>query len=613
MCGIAGGYGPLASISTVERMSRTLAHRGPDELVSWSDKDCALSMTRLAIVDLETGSQPLFNEDKSIVSIFNGEIFNHAELKHKRLASHRFITDHADGEVIPHLYEEMNLKFPNELDGMFAIAIWDSKKKTLVLCRDHFGIKPLYYTIIEDTIFFASEIKAIFEIPNFNPELDYSQLNNYFILGHTMAPGTAYANIKQLMPAQTLKFETLEKMNISDYWKPEDIQINQLSTHEMLRDNLVQSVKNRMDADVEVGCFLSGGLDSSIIALLASDFGKRKIRTYSLIYPTSTRVGKSQDQHWARIVAEKINSTHTEVLMTPEKMMDEFTNIVDAFDEPFAGVTSTYFLSKFVASEVKVALTGDGSDEMFGSYFFHRLAAAMDSNEEEVSSRYRLGLSDTEFDKLKEFIEEPVRRMNYYKQQNLLPGPYYSNAMNLHLDQVGGNSQTLLMRSYDLLSSKYRTTSHLKQSLWLDFHELLPNEILPFVDRLSMAHSLELRPPFLSKSIYELSLTFSPERLISFKTEKEILKNAFLKDLPRDLLFREKEGFVLPLAQWLTKEMRPWLLDILNEKRMLQHGLLNGAEIEKLARGYLMPDHKKAKLLWKFAFFQIWWESNARK
>lgn len=613
MCGIAGGFGPLASSSVVERMSKSLSHRGPDEMVSWNDKDCALSMTRLAIVDLETGSQPLFNEDKTIICIFNGEIFNHAELRNNKLASHKFITDHADGEVIPHLYEEENLLFPNELDGMFAIAMWDSAEKKLILCRDHFGIKPLYYTIIERTIFFASEIKAILEIPFFKPKFDYSQFNNYFILGHTIAPGTAYANIKQIMPAQILAFDASGGISKSNYWNPEAILVNEFSDHTMLKERLIQSVNRRMEADVEIGCFLSGGLDSSIVALLASDFGKKKIRTYSLIYPTSTRMGKSEDEYWARIVAEKINSTHTEVLMTPEKIMSEFTQLVNAFDEPFAGVTSTYFLSQSVAAEVKVALTGDGSDEMFGSYFFHRLAAAMDSNEDEKLNRYRLGLSRSEITELSKFKEEAVRRLNFARQHGLLPEPYYSAQMINELNRAGGNSEALLLQSYGSLSNIRQTNSKLKQSLWLDFHELLPNEILPFVDRLAMAHSLELRPPFLSRDIYELSLTFSPEKLISSQAEKEILKKAFINDLPKELLYREKEGFVLPLAQWLTKEMRPWLLDILNEKRIIQHGLLNGSEIEKLARGYLIPDHKKAKLLWKFAFFQIWWESNARK
>jgi asparagine synthase (glutamine-hydrolysing) len=612
MCGIAGGFGPLASVSVVEGMSKTLAHRGPDEMVSWSEEDCTLSMTRLSIVDLETGSQPLFNENNSIVCIFNGEIFNHVELKSKKLAKHRFVSNHADGEVIPHLYEEMGLQFPNELDGMFAIAIWDSKQKCLILCRDHFGIKPLYYSIIENTIFFASEIKAILEIPSFIPDFDYSQFSNYFVLGHTMAPGTIYANIKQLLPAQILKYETNGKIEISEYWKPENIAVDEFSTHASLREKLVQSVQIRMQADVEVGCFLSGGLDSSIIALLASDFGKRKIKTYSLIYPENTKNGKSQDQHWARIMAESINSSHTEVLMTPEKIMKDFSNLVKAFDEPFAGVTSTYFLSEAVATEVKVALTGDGSDEMFGSYFFHRLAAALDSNDEEISNHYRLGLSKTEYSQFISSIDEPARRLQYYKQQSLFPEPYYSEKMINLLNQLGENSESLLLNLYRSLTNKYQLKSKLKQSLWLDFHELLPNEILPFVDRLSMAHSLELRPPFLSKDIYELSLKFSSERLISGRTEKEILKKAFSADLPTELLYREKEGFVLPLAQWLTTEMRPWLLDILNEKRILQHGLLNGSKIEKLAKDYLTPDHRKAKLLWKFAFFQIWWESNER-
>jgi asparagine synthase (glutamine-hydrolysing) len=570
-------------------------------------------MTRLAIVDLETGSQPFYNEDRSIVTIFNGEIFNHADLRNNNLHLHDFKSDHADGEIIPHLYEENALEFANLLDGMFAIALWDSEQKNLVLCRDHFGIKPLYYTICQDTIFFASEIKALLELPNLIPEIDFGQLNNYFISGHTFAPDTIYSNIKQIMPAQILKFDETGKLSIRDYWVPVAKESGRQNVESTLREKLVESVRRRMEADVEVGCFLSGGVDSSIIALLASDFGRKKIRTYSLVYPPSTRMGKSADAHWAKFMSEKINSTHTEILMTPDKVINEFTKIVSAFNEPFAGVSSTYFLSKFVATEVKVALTGDGSDEMFGSYFFHRLSAGLDTQSSDISNRYKLGLSVPEIEELSKIDNEPSRRIKYLKQQGLLPEPYYSELLNNKLLQAGGKSEDLILKQYRKLMIGNESTSKLKQSLWLDFHDLLPNEILPFVDRLSMANSLELRPPFLTKDIYELSLGISPEKLISSETEKEILKKAFLNDLPTELLYREKEGFVLPLAQWLTNEMRPWLLEILTEERIREHGLLNGPDIAKLARDYKEPDHKVAKLLWKFVFFQIWWESHARR
>jgi len=421
-------------------MSKQLLHRGPDEVISWNDADCFFSMTRLAIIDLKSGSQPFSSENNEIVTIFNGEIFNHAELRNNDLHLHEFKSDHADGEVIPHLYEEDSLDFANKLDGMFAIALWDSAKKNLILCRDHFGIKPLYYTICQDTIFFASEIKALLELPNLVPEIDFGQLNNYFISGHTIAPSTIYSSIKQLMPAQILLFDETGKLSLSDYWSPAAKKSGSQNGAALLKEKLAESVRRRMEADVEVGCFLSGGVDSSIVALLASDFGRKRIRTYSLVYPPNTQMGKSADAYWARFMSEKINSTHTEILMTPDKFMNEFTKIVSAFDEPFAGVTSNYFLSKFVATEVKVALTGDGSDEMFGSYFFHRLAAGLDTETIGSLHRYRLGLSVSEIEEIRQVDEEPNRRVSYFKQQGLLPGPYYSELLNGKLMEAGGKS-----------------------------------------------------------------------------------------------------------------------------------------------------------------------------
>jgi asparagine synthase (glutamine-hydrolysing) len=610
MCGITGGVGKNVTESEVRNMALTLQHRGPDETKYWLSKNCKLAMTRLSIMDPNFGSQPFISEDKRITCVFNGEIFNYKSLRSSELKTHLFTSD-CDGEVIPHLFEEFGPDFPNHCDGMFAIAIWDDEAQSLTLTRDHFGIKPLYYVIHESSLYFASEIKAFLKLEWFVKDIDYVQLNNYFMTGHTMAPDTIFFRIKQLLPGHSLTFDTDGKVKISKYWFPKQSSFegSEAELAEELHRLLADSVKSRLAADVEVGCFLSGGVDSSIVAYLAAKNLEKPLKTYCLVYDGDRFEGKSSDQEWSRKLSNLIGSEHHEILMTSENLMQNISNIISSFDEPFAGVTSTYFLSKEISKNLKVALTGDGSDEMFGSYFYHRLAALMDSPEDPRLKENNLHLDDIELTEIAELNGELSRRMYILKNGDLNIPDMFSGDLRKFLDDQENSSLEIFRNSLSkVYEEKSETKSNLHDSLWLDFHDLLPNEVLPFVDRLSMAWSLELRPPFLTKEIYEFTLSLESRLLISSVSDKHILKKAFESVLPMALLYRQKEGFVLPIAFWMLNEMNPWMKSILSPERISIHGLLDAEKISLMLKNYTKPDHRIAKVLWRFIIFQLWWE-----
>ena len=611
MCGIAGSISTFDSRALVDEMSNLLKHRGPDSSYRWNNNECHFAMERLAICDLEGGSQPFFNEDKTIAVIFNGEIFNHVELRiDLEKKGHQFQSHHSDGEIIPHLYEEYGNLFPSYLDGMFAIAIWNSKAKELILARDQFGIKPLYYYVDYNCIFFASEIKSFLNGKYFNKDLNFSEISNYFKLGHTSAPNTIYKNIIQLGPAKLLVYKN-SKFDIQNYWTPKQ-QVNNYDVNlnsENVFDLLEKSVRNRLDADVEVASLLSGGLDSSAVTAIASKYSHKKLKTFNLFYPDLISEGKNSDSKWARALSKELGTDHHEVAMTHNSLKTEISNILGSFSEPFAGVVSTYFISEAITKHTKVALTGDGSDEIFGSYFYPRLAATLDSNQnyDEDTSKY-LGISKKNFLELKAQKNE-LKRRSYGVRilEHNITNFFSDKFKNLIQDSVNVDSEVQDVSS-NIMDKFDHRKSKLDESLWLDFNDLLPNEILTFTDRLSMAWSLELRPVYLSKQLYEFSLTIPSNQKINHNIDKFILKKSLLKLLPPELIYRKKEGFVLPIAIWLCRELKSWATEILHPNRTESHGYWDKNAVFELIISYHEPDFRRAKLIWKFICFQIWWE-----
>jgi asparagine synthase (glutamine-hydrolysing) len=376
MCGICGFSGTPDG-DALRSMANAIAHRGPDNSGYWDAPDISLGIRRLAIVDLETGQQPVFSEDGSIAVVFNGEIYNHPELrKELQAAGHQFRTHHSDTETLVHAYEEYGDDFLHRLNGMFAIALWDSRRKRLLLARDRAGIKPLYFGRFGGRLLFASEIKSLLAHPAVQRKPNYRALYHYFSLKNIPSPWSAFDGIEQLRPGERVIWES-STLRRERWWVSrfgdKDEKIDDLEAAARIRELLEDAVRLRMRSDVPFGAYLSGGIDSSSVVALMSRIDGRRMQTFSLVYADDF-AHKSADQEHARLVARQYGTDHHEYVLTAKDVIDSFDAVTEAFDEPFSGVTSTYFVTRLISQHVKVALSGDGADELFGSYLAHRLA-----------------------------------------------------------------------------------------------------------------------------------------------------------------------------------------------------------------------------------------------
>ena len=375
MCGICGFTGKTNS-SILKKMTDSIIHRGPDEDGLYSNEKVNLGIRRLSIVDVKTGHQPIHNEDKTLWLIFNGEIYNFIELRLElEKKGHFFYTDHSDSEVLIHLYEEYGDDFVHRLNGMFAISLWDNRTDKLLLIRDRMGVKPLFYAQVNGEIIFASEIKAILANPNYKKNPNYDALAYYFTFKHIPSPLTSFKDIFSVLPGEMV---TYRKGNIEKkrYWKNifnENYNLDEKTITRSLFSFLEDSVRLRMRSDVPFGAYLSGGVDSSAIVALMTKFSDKPIKTFSLGYEDELK-NKEADLYYARKMAELYKTEHHEYIMSHKELIQDIGDVIGAFDQPFSGTISTYFLSKLIKKHVKVTLSGDGADELFGSYLSHRVS-----------------------------------------------------------------------------------------------------------------------------------------------------------------------------------------------------------------------------------------------
>lgn len=382
MCGICGFTGP-GSRELLTRMNRTLTHRGPDEEGYFQDGRASLAMRRLSIVDLAGGSQPQHNEDQSLWVVFNGELYNFQELREGlQRAGHRFATKRSDTENLVHLYEEFGETWPEaaRVNGMFGLALWDARAGKLLLYRDRIGKKPLYYAQVGGDLVFGSEIKAILAHPAVSSELDFASLHHYFSLKNTSAPATAFKAVRQLEPGQYLVWQN-GQTRLAPYWRLDFAPAGPAPAPREAADRLAwlldDAVRLRMQCDAPYGAYLSGGVDSSSVVALMRRHQQTPVKTFCLGYREQAQGqfwGKAQDIHYARLMSQRFGSEHHEHLIGQEEFAESLTQVQRAFDEPFSGTISTFFLSILIRRHVKVALSGDGADELFGSYLSHRLA-----------------------------------------------------------------------------------------------------------------------------------------------------------------------------------------------------------------------------------------------
>jgi asparagine synthase (glutamine-hydrolysing) len=629
MCGIIGYINtdrqqPISAV-IAQAMNRALLHRGPDDEGFYFKEHVALGMRRLSIIDLAGGQQPICNEDESVWVVFNGEIYNFAELRQQlQQRGHRFRTQ-SDTEVIVHLYEEHGDELVQHLNGMFGFALWDERQQRLLLARDRMGEKPLYFTQTKEAFVFASELKALMQHPAVERRLNLLALRKYLQYEFVPSPHTMLADVWKLPPAHRLIFER-GQWRQEQYWKlsyaQERLQISEADAVEELSRRLREAVQLRLVADVPLGILLSGGIDSSSVAALACEAAGERVKTFSIAFAE-----KSFDESsYARQVAEHLGTQHYEQRFTERGMLDIVPEIPRLLDEPLgdASLIPTFLLSRFTREHVTVALGGDGGDELlagYPTYVAHRMADVYNTLPPFVRNRLiepairRLPVStdNLSFDfKAKRFVQAVALPagtrhtvwMGSYdtRQQSRLLQPEIMRACP---DEQVFNE----VRAYDGLASP-SPDALVEAMMQLDATHYLAECVLFKVDRASMAASLETRAPLLDHTFVEfltrLPLDLKLRGKLWKPTGKYILKQAMRARLPRQVIERPKKGFGMPVAKWIKGELRDLVRDTLAPERLHRHGLFNPPYIVRLLteheRG--LADHRK--LIWTLLMFELW-------
>lgn len=623
MCGIVGFTGP-PDRELLRTMCRALVHRGPDDEGCLDHPAVSLGMRRLVIVDREGGRQPMANEDGSVTTVFNGEIYNHADIrKDLEKSGHLFSSHHCDTEVVVHAYEEHGDLWPERAraNGMFGLAIWDQRRDRLLLYRDRMGKKPLYWAPIPSGVAFASEIKALLKHPDVSREWDYEALYRYFGLKNVSAPRTAYRQIRQLPPGHLLVWTPLGGVETPrPYWRldftPGGNPLDENEAAERILEILTDAVRLRMDCDVSYGAFLSGGMDSSAVAALMARHQSKPLKTFCLGYADldgGQQAGKSQDIKFSRLMASRLGSQHHEHIITVEDFIRDLPDAIMAFDEPFSGTISTFFLSAYMRRHITVAVSGDGSDELFGSYLAHRLAFPVEAwLGLKARGKFRLAdLSPEESRTLAPFdTPEQLAFLDRVAAPSLAVWrerlDVFSRAERGELltrDFLGAAGHEPETNPYASIEAALTARDALNRSLETDQTELLPNQVLPFVDRLSMAHSIEVRCPFLDHRLTEFVNHLPGTFKIQGHAAKRILRKALKGLLPEELLNRPKEGFVQPVYTWMRGPLKPFAAQALAD---LPATLIRPEAARELGRRFQDGDQSVNAKVWSLVCFSVW-------
>jgi asparagine synthase (glutamine-hydrolysing) len=591
MCGICGVFG-RSDREAVAAMLAALRHRGPDDAHILTGDRFTIGTARLSIIDVAGGRQPLTNEDATVVAAQNGELYNFPEARRALLErGHRFLT-HTDTELLPHLWEEYRTRLPEYIDGMFGLAVWDTVHGVGLLARDRMGKKPLYYWERQGAIYFASELKALLAIPGFPRRLNLEALHHYLSYKHVPHPLTIFEGVHMLPPAHSLVYRPGLPPMLSRYWRlsfaPSDGNVpDEREAAEELLKRMRTAVRRRLMSDVPVGFFLSGGIDSSLTTVLACEVATSPIETFTLTYADeSTTAGKEQDRRWARWVAERYGTQHHEETIVFSNYPEAIRRIIRAFDEPFAGVVSTYFLSQRMARHVKVAVAGDGADELFGSYLSHRLAAGAETMPGIE------GLPDWQW-------RERLLVLSDDEKADL-----YSQEVRAALASVRTSDH--VRRAFEGLTAR----DPLNRMLEAEFHGIFPDQVLTFVDRLSMAHSLEVRSAFLDTEVVEYAASLPGSLKIRNGETKYVLKEAALRYFPEEMVRRPKEGFLMPVTNWMLGDLQPWVRQTLSPERLALHGLFNPQRVGELVDRLYRPnaDYRSVNRVLGLVVFQDWYE-----
>jgi asparagine synthase (glutamine-hydrolysing) len=634
MCGINGYITKQRHKSSYEEMlhlmNGCIYHRGPDDggifIKESGPSVIGMGMRRLSIIDIGGGAQPMFTEDKSLAIVFNGEIFNFHEIKRLLEQEHGVsFSTQSDTEVILRGYSVWGTSILPKLNGMFAFAIYDEKKKEIFIARDRLGEKPLYYSLNESAFFWASELKSIAAACPEKKQIAEQALSIYFSLSYIPAPYTIYQNVFKLQAGHYMRVnvETLSSSTVR-YWdvpaagNAQPVKPYNQAKHE-IRELLFDATERRMIADVPLGTFLSGGVDSSIVSAIMSKISDQPIKTFSIGYANK----RYDESERARIVARHIGSDHHEFMLNYDDIMGDIDRIVLNYDEPYADASCipTYFVSKCASSKVKVALTGDGGDEVFGGYnkylsiryrrLFNRCLPAL-ARRWVTSEAFR-----------KKFLAKGDTRSFAAKLRKLLPA-VNANPAEAHLNII---SLGFNQREVDSLLAIAASSSHglllenidhdklaslpegLKTARYLDKEISLEGDMLVKVDRASMLCSLECRSPYLDHRLMEYSYTIPDEHLLYKSNKKRILKDAFADMLPKNFFNAPKSGFEIPIGAWFRGSLKNDLYTTLSADNLRRHTYLNVDEVHRLMHAHVAGSADYTVKLWVIYCFQKWYNN----
>ncbi len=621
MCGIAGfvGSGNQADLNL---MLKRIAHRGPDSEGKFTRGNVFFGHRRLSIIDLSSaGNQPMWNEEGNIALIFNGEIYNFQELRKELLATRRHtFQSNTDTEVIIHLYEDLGVQCFKKLSGMFALAIYDFRSNRLILARDRIGKKPLYWSRQGDTIIFASELKSILAHQLIPKAIDPMMLNQYLQYDYVPTPYTMVQGVRKLLAGNYLLWDG-KKHSLHSFWEqsflPKHSEESIEATLSQLNKHLTKSVSERLVADVPVGVFLSGGLDSAVMAYYASILQPSSVRTFSVGFREKT----FDESSYARMVAEYLNTDHTERYVTVQDMLDATLSITDFLDDPIAdtSIIPTYLLSKFARESVTVVQSGDGGDELFAGYptffaeffarFYEKVPRAIHHHVVRRITQLFLSPHDKYFSlefKVKKFLEgfEDMRHRRHAIWLGSHSRDSRSNLLSESLwSEVGGENEFALV---DAFFERFRNEDSLSQLLAFYQRFYLMDQVLVKVDRASMAHGLEVRSPFLSYELVDYVNRMPSDLKYRMFTSKWILKRLMHGKLPPQIINRKKQGFATPLSLWFKNELKGFISEVLLSSGVKQDGFFNTVYIERLIHEHVSGKENHTKRIWSLLVFELW-------
>jgi asparagine synthase (glutamine-hydrolysing) len=615
MCGICGiaSAGAPPDREAVRRMNGRLAHRGPDSDGLFEADGVALAMRRLSIIDLEGGDQPIANEDGTVTVVHNGEIYNYRELRAElERRGHSFRT-HSDTEVLVHLYEEHGDDFLERLRGMFAVALWDARRRRLLLARDRFGIKPLYYRVADGELSFASELKAMLELPGFSREIDPRAVAAYLAFNSIPAPLTIFAEARKLRPGTLLSWRDGE-LSERRYARPRPVPAAEVrrgpaaGLADELRETLRDSVRAHLVADVPVGVLLSGGVDSAGLAALAAGEEGAGVKTFSVGFEEAS----FDELDRARLVARRYGTDHHEIVLRPDAV-ELLPKLVEAFDEPFGDSSAlpTYLVSELAAEHVKVALSGEGGDELFGGYYTYvadllaprvgRLAAlaaplveALPSSDGKVSFDY----------KAKRFVR--AARLPTLERHHAWKEIFSAERQAALLGERDPGWDPV-----DLYRERYAETvgaEPLARLQDVDLGIYLVDDLLVKTDRTSMAHSLELRVPFLDNEVAAFAHGLATPLKVRGLAKKRLLRRALAPLLPREILRGPKQGFSIPVAAWLRGPLEGYARDVLSADNLGRQGCFDPATVGALLDSHCEGREDLSRQLWGLMAFTLWFD-----